>query len=210
MTILQGDIIGKIRTAIDDIAPSVADSFVTDVNSELWQAVEHASMELSMELPINLLDVSTENLNGTGTTIGCSLAKLPDDYLRFVSLGITGCSSIVRELMEPGSDEEKMQRSTWSMGTASKPKAMLDHTVNGKSIVWWPGGSSHNTAELRFIEVPTVVNQVTAEVQSVPAIVCAIRPEAERLVIYRAASIFFEGKKEETIAEKFQSLSTNY
>lgn len=203
MTITQADIIGKIRKAIDDIVQSgVTDTFVTDTDAELWQAVFHACMELSVELPLNLLDVTNDSLTGsTDTARGSAYAALADNYLRFVSLRITGCTGVIWELMEPGGDEEKMQRSPWTRGTSTKPKAMLDHSDGAKVVVWWPGDSSHTMAELVFIASPSEENDEIA---------CAIRDEAERLIIYRAASIFFEGKKEETIAEKFRQLSTNY
>lgn len=211
MTISQTDIIGKIRKSIDDIAPLVADSFVTDINDELWQAVEHACTELSMELPINLLDVTAYSVSGTVDPVrGLASVQLPTDHLRFVSLDIAGWEGAVRELIEPGSDAEKMQRSAWSRGTATKPKAMIDHDSQGnKTIVWWPGDNNHKTGHLDYIKAP----QVVADSQSSPttySINSAIRQEAEQLVIWRAASIFFEGKKEDTIAEKFRTLSNNY
>lgn len=209
MIITQADIIGKIRKAIDDIAPTgITDSFVTDVNSELWQATLHAAIQLSTELPINLLDATVANLAGTiDSNRGFAYGQLPEDYFRFVSIDIAGTASILTELIEIGSDEEKMQRSPWSRGTATKPKAMLDHDENGnKVIVWWPGSEVHNSAQLAYIATPEQVTVATAEVTTVPAIVCAIRPEAEQQVIYRAASIFFEGKKEGEIAEKFRNL----
>lgn len=210
MTITKADIIGKIRKAIDDIVPSgITDSFVEDTDAELWQAVFHACTELSQELPLNLLDVSIESLAGTyDSSRGFSYSELPDDYLRFVSIDIKGCASVLFELIEPGSEAEKMQRSAWTRATATKPKAMPDHDEQGnKVIVWWPGGDTHNTAILAYIEDPELTT--TTDTPAVPIINCSLRDEAERLVIYRAASIFFEGKKEGDIAEKFRNLSNN-
>lgn len=223
MNIGKTDIISKIRTAIDDIAPAgTSDSFVNDVDDELWQAVQHAVVALSEELPIHLLNASVESLNGTvDSSRGFAYGELPDDYLRFVSIDITGTAGILNELIEPGSDIEKMQRSPWSRGTATKPKAMMDHDENGKKvIVWWPGNDTHDSAQLTYIAVPketpaedsdeeTQGTETVAETSTTPEppyIECSIRDEAERLVIYRAASIFFEGKKESEIAEKFRNL----
>ena len=205
MNIGKSAIIGKIRTAIDDIVTSTItmDTFKQEVDAELWQATEHAAIELSRELPINLLDASVKSLSGTvDSTRGFAYGQLPSEFLRFVSLDIKDTAGILCELIEAGSDMEKMQRSSWSRGTASKPKAMLDHDENGKKvIVWWPGDDAHNSAQLTYVATPSEGNDT---------ITCAIRDEAERLLIYRAASIFFEGKKEETIAEKFRTMSTNY
>ncbi len=209
MVITQADIIGKIRKTIDDIVPNgVTDSFVTDVNKELWQATLHATIELSAELPYDLLDATVENLSGTyDEPRGFSYAQTDDNFLRFVSLDITGCAGILWELIEAGSDEEKMQRSPWSRGTATKPKAMMDQDENGKKvIVWWPGAAPHNKAQLAYIKTSELVEVARQDIPVVPAIICAIRPEAEKEIIYRAASIFFEGKKEGEIADRFKNL----
>lgn len=211
MTITRADIIGKIRTAIDDILPTgVTDTFSNDTRDELWQATIHAVTQLSLELPIHLLDVSIHSSAGTvNSSRGFAYATLPDDYLRFVTLDVNGWAGILAELIEPGSDAEKMQRSAWSRGTATKPKAMIDHDEEGnRVIVWWPGNSEHNDGQLTYVAAPE--EGTTSTTPSDEKVECAIRDEAEQYVIYRAASIFFEGKKEGDIAEKFRSLSINY
>jgi hypothetical protein len=221
MDIDKENIIGKIRTAIDDIAPDVSDSFTDDVDAELWQAVYHAAIALSEELPIQLLDASVEKLTGTvDTARGFAYGKLPENYLRFVSVDIAGTAGILTELIEPGSDMEKMQRSPWSRGTATKPKAMMDHDEKGdKVLVWWPGNDTHGNAQLTYIAVPSLGNGKTVadneaqetevadnEAQEAEVLSCAIRNEAERLVVYRAASIFFDGKKESDLADRFRNV----
>jgi hypothetical protein len=207
MIIARNSFIGKIRTAIDDIATAATDSFSDNVNDELWQATLHAATELSLELPIDLLEPSTENLSGTvSANFGSVTAELPSNYLRFVSLDITDCAGIVRTLMEGNSDAELMQRSVWGRGTATKPKVILENIGDSlKRLSWWPGGEAHNTALLQYIAYPEL-----GTVPSDPNITCAIRQETQQFLIYRAASIFFEGKKEDVIADKFRTLSTNY
>lgn len=200
-SISKATFIPLIRTAIDDIVPSnVTDTFKEDTDSELWQAAQHAATELSMELPLNLLDETREAKTGTSDeNRGSASCQLPDTFLRFVRLDGTGFAGPLSELMEPGSDAEKMQRSTWSRGTVTKPKATIGYLNGKKTLTWWPG--SVTSVQLDYIKVPVMANDT---------ITCAIRDEALRFVIYRAASIFFEGKKEETIAEKYRNLSTNY
>jgi hypothetical protein len=209
MVITKTDIIGLIRKAIDDIVPSgTTDSFVSDANDELWQATIHAATELSLELPIDLLDVTVDSPTGAvDLTRGFAHAELPDDYLRFVSIDVAGWKGVVRELIEQGSDAEKMQRSPWSRGTASKPKAMLNTDETGKKvIVWWPGSDSFKNAQVAYISVPDVVTTATETIPVVPAIDCAIREAAKQQVVYRAAAIYFEGKKEGAIADRFRNL----
>lgn len=201
-TISRGDIITRIRTAIDDILPNVEDSFSANTDAEMWQAAQDAAIELSMELPINLLDVSEShdagNLSGNVSEQTGSIL-LPENYLRFISLSVGGWTSTLRNLMEPDGEEEKMQRSAWTRGTVSKPKAVLNFNSLGKrQLTFWPTGDSYI---LEYVAVPKVENDT---------ITCSLRAEAVRLLAWRAASIFFEGKKEEQIAEKFRNLSTNY
>lgn len=209
MIITKTDIITKIRTAIDDIIPSgVTDNFTSNTDNELWQAVQHTVTSLSENLPVNLLDISVESLNGTvDTARGFAYGEVPEEFLRFVSIDIAGTSGILNELIEPGSNMEKMQRSPWSRGSNTKPKAMMDHDETGeKVIVWWPGDEAHDTAQLFYIKLPKLYTQTTETITTVPAIDCAIREEAEQMIIYQAAAIFFEGKKESETAEKFKNI----
>lgn len=211
MIISKNDIVAKIRTAIDDVTPTASDSFTDNTNNELWQAAQHAVQALLEELPFDMLDVHVEQKNGTvDNNRGFAYAKVDDDtyrFLRFVSIDISGTASILNELIEPGSDLEKMQRSPWTRGTVTKPKAMLDYDESGnRVIVWWPGDSTHDNAQLTYIAEPILHTAATAEITSIPAIECDIRDIAERMVIYRAAAIFFEGKKETAQAEQFKNI----
>lgn len=211
MIISKNDIVAKIRTAIDDVTPTASDSFTDNTNNELWQAAQHAVQALLEELPFDMLDVHVEQKNGTvDNNRGFAYAKVDNDtyrFLRFVSIDISGTASILNELIEPGSDLEKMQRSPWTRGTVTKPKAMLDYDESGnRVIVWWPGDSTHDNAQLTYIAEPILHTAATAEITSIPAIECDIRDIAERMVIYRAAAIFFEGKKETAQAEQFKNI----
>lgn len=200
MNVIKEVFLVNVRKAIDDILPAgVSDSFSSDTDDELWQAALYAATELSLELPLHLLTETpytpttvTESNHG-----GC--AVLPSDFARFVGLDVKGWAGTLYELIEPGSEAEKMQRSIWSRGTATKPKAMLSHKGGQKAIVWWPIGTT-----------PVVISYIKVATETAGVMDCAIRQEAYRLLVYRAASTFFEGKKEDTIAEKFRSLSTNY
>lgn len=209
-------IVGKIRTAIDDIVPDASDSFTDDTDEELWQAVQHAVMSLLQELPVNMLlpqpatvgsGDQTENTDGSGSV------KLPTDFLRFVELQLSTWKGAVYDLMEPGSDEAKRQRTLWGRGTPDKPKAMIGHNAAGnKILMYWSAGKvndsySHTISILNYIPTPTVTAARTVNDVTTPAkITCALKPEAEQNVIYLAASIFFEGKKEPETAEKFRNI----
>lgn len=211
---------GKVRKALDDIAPTgVTDSFTTDVNSEIGQALVHAATSLSRELPLELLEPTIID-NTTSTpewsreesedNDGSYLIVLPNDFLRFGSLRIQGWKATVIELIEPGSEAERQQRSKWSRGSIEKPKAMLDNVIVESTVEnepgqrhqvlrYWPGESEMELARLVYVPAVSTSNDT---------LTCALKDEAEKNLIYLACRIFLEGKKEHTAAEKFAALVT--
>ena len=222
MTIYKADITGKIRKAIDDIMPSASDSFTANTDAELWQATQHAVEQLLLELPLEMMDHSsmlplasgahTQNADGSG------YVKVADGFLRFVSMKLSTWLSPVYVLIEPGSDEEMRQRTRWGRGTPEKPRVMLDSDASGNTVLrYWTAGKSgtppqyvHTVEQLNYIPMPTVtdavIDQTTHQVTTDAHITCALKSVAEKAVIYRAASIFFEGKKEPETADKFRNI----
>ena len=206
----------KVRKAIDDIAPSgTADSFVSDVNNEIDQALEHAATSLLRELPLELLEpeviksttASPSWSRGERTADGSGYIVLPYNFLRFGSLKMQEWKGAVSELMEPGSEAEKMQRSKWSRGSNEKPKAMLDtergSTSNEQILRYWPGSASNELETLVYvpeIDLTPAVSPTTMK--------CALKDECEKNLIYLACRIFLEGKKEHAAADKFAQLAT--
>jgi len=221
-TILKSDIIAKIRRAIDDILPEATDSFTVNTDSELWQAVQHAVEQLLLEMPAEALipqdgSALTTSSNGDGS----GYIVLPDTFLRFICLKLGTWVSPVYTLIEPGSDEEMRQRSLWGRGTPEKPKAMLDTKSVSSSIKnilrFWsiektgtPPIYAPTIEIFNYIPMPTVTDEVvdpqTHQVTTPASIECALKDVAVKAVIYRAASIFFEGKKEPETADKFRNI----
>lgn len=193
----------KVRKAIDDIAPSAVDDFGTDTNNEIDQALLHAATSLSYTLPLGLVIPTETNSQTTGTrsSDGSGYVMLPSNYLRFVSLSVSGWKGSVGELIERGSEAEKMQRSVWSRGTKTKPKAMLDTEVissQTKEVIrFWPS-TTDNTATLVYIDAAEISNS---------NLVCALASSMEKNLIYLACSIFMQGKKENVLAEAFAKLA---
>lgn len=193
----------KVRKAIDDIAPSAVDDFGTDTNNEIDQALLHAATSLSYTLPLGLVIPTKTNTQTTGkrSSDGSGYVELPSDYLRFVSLSVSDWKGSVGELIERGSEAEKMQRSVWSRGTRTKPKAMLDEEVvlsQTKEVIrFWPS-TTDNTATLVYVDTPEISNN---------SLVCALASSVEKNLIYLACSIFMQGKKENVLAEAFAKLA---
>lgn len=201
MTIDISSMIAKIRTAIDDVKGTVDDDFATDADMELGQALHHGVEALLLELPPTLIEPTVLGSSTTvkGGSMGDGYVELPADFLRFLQIRLKGWTGTLYELMEAGSDEEKMQRSKWSRGSNTKPKAMLDTDTAGKRIVrFWPGSASAELQELSYVPMWS---------EKDGKITSALRKETEKNIIYRAASIFLEGKKEDGLADRFKQLS---
>lgn len=219
-TILKSDIIVQIRRAIDDILPEATDSFTVNTDNELWQAVQHAVEQLLLELPMDALipeDGSSQTVvHGSGDADdGTGHIELPDTFLRFISLKFSTWLSPVYTLIEPGSDEEMRQRSSWGRGTPEKPRAMIDGTEENPILRFWSVGKTGTPPTydyavdiLNYIPMPTVApvtNPQTGDIIDY-TIECALKDVAVKAVIYRAASIFFDGKKEPETADKFRNI----
>ena len=209
MNITKSDIVAKIRTAIDDIL-SVSDSFSADTDNELWQAAWHAVESLQETLPLDMLipksDV-TYYANGqhqTANSDGSGYLSLEDDFVRFVALSLSSWNGrIVTDLLESGSDEALRQTNKWGRGTATKPRAMFDHDASGNKILrYWSAGKVNN----QYDHSVAIINYIPKATMSGTTINSALRDIAERQVIYQAAAIFFEGKKEPELADKFRNL----
>lgn len=198
----------KVRKALDDIAPQTADSFVGDVDGEIAQALEHAAMSLSRELPLDHLEPTVITATttvpawerGQREADGSGYIKLPGDFLRFAHLQIDGWKGTVRELMTPGSDGEHQQRSKWSRGSKEKPRAMLDAGDDGSLLLrYWPGDEDMELDTLAYVAAASIENGTLK---------CALKAESEKNLIFLACRIFLEGKKEHAAADKFAQLAT--
>lgn len=204
----------SVRKALDDIAPGVLDTFSSDTDNEIEQAILHASISLSQTVAIEHLNPSVKELDTDGIDGNSNgYAILPYDYLRLVSFAAAHWEGSVSELIEPGSAAEKMQRSPWTRGTATKPKAMLDSvnvesttTVNDtpttvtetkRVIRYWPYTHDEKVT-LHYVQMPILRGS---------SLLCDLRDSVGKNVIYLACRIFLEGKKENVSADAFAKLS---
>ena len=205
MIISKTDIIAKIRKAIDDIAPSATDSFSDNTDEELWQAAFHAVQALEGEMPIEMMAVKAQTSpTATGSADGSGIISLAADFLRFVSLKLTTWAGPVYNLIEPGSDDEMRQRSAWGRGSASKPKVLLEYDTTNDvfRLKYWLAGKTSGSYD-HTIES---LYYIPKAIQSATSITTALKDTAEKSVIYQAAAIFFEGKKEPDTADKFRNI----
>lgn len=200
----------KVRKALDDIAPGVSETFSDNVNAEIGQAVLQAAEMVVMEAPVHLL-VPTVKISADTNLINDTVnhkLTLPSTAIRLVELKMADWSIVLREFLDPASDEAKMQRSSWGCGSIDKPKAMV--TFNNKvdeianstgrlDVFYW--SSAGTLGHIAYVEKPTGDGS---------SLVCAVKDILEKNIIYRACQIFLEGKKEAATAEKFAALAQIY
>jgi len=216
---------GKVRIAIDEIAgASVSSDFTENLNTEINQAIRHAVLQLCDELPDDFLmpkEVPVADVvqyHGSGSADdGTGEVALPLDFLRLVKFKLASWDQSVRELLDPLSDEAKMQASKWTRGNPQKPKAML----GGSKLV---DGDNNTSAVHRLMEYYTAGKTTSGGVSSydhtvdclfyIPMVEegegtlsAPLRDSCEPYIIYRAAGILMEGKQHGDLADRFYKLS---
>lgn len=200
MTIEYCDILRDLHVALDEIIIGDAqnDDFATDMDTELTQAVNSAVEQLLNELDESHIDLKDDpSVTATAGT-GTHRITIPSDMLRFVAVSFRSWGSELRELTPPDSDKAKMQRCAWTMGTKYKPVAIM--TTSGTTKILQVYGTSANEPVTRFLYVPMPAYTNTS-------VTCALREEARKCILYRAAGIYLETHREPDAAEKYYELS---
>lgn len=163
----------------------------------------------------------------TEYTDGHGAVMIPDDWLRLYELKLRSWSGTVTTLMDSESDEAKMQASRWSRGTPQKPKAMLGYDDEGRRVVvYWTAGRyakygtaldsvyDHKIDRFLYVPQPDFETETTTiakeggktESTSTEYLNIPLTEACEKAVLYRAAGVFMEAKKESTLADKFYAL----
>lgn len=222
MNLTITDAIKDVRIVLDDILKDSDNDFETDKDMEIEAALKRACRELLMEVPAEYLQPTVirdvegstdptpsqvKNTDGTGYVV------LPGDYMRLVAFKLWSWAGVVRETIDPLSDEARQQVSRWTRGTPQKPKAMADVDQNGNKILrYWTAGMynsptasaldsvyNHKIEYLSYVAEPVV-----ADAQ---AITVALKENMRDKIIYRAAGLFLVGKKELDLAKVYFNLS---
>jgi hypothetical protein len=224
------DIIKEVRIAIDEIAKDNDDDFMQDQDTEIRYAILAAANQVLLEAPAGFLrpEPVTVGANNdydaaqTQFTDGHGSVVLPDNFLKLFEFKLISWQSSVRELMDPGSQEAKMQASTWSRGTPQKPKAMLTTDANGNRVLmYWTAGRytqppssatnnvfNHTIEAFYYIPTAEIVDVTPSDgTAAVQTLKVALTDSAENNLIYRAAALFLEGKKEKDLSERMRQLS---
>ena len=222
MAVTLNELIEKVRIAIDEITGDDVDSeFTEELDTEIEQALWVAARGLLAELPPSMVpcvtltdsDITVHKKNSDGSgQIG-----VDDNFLRLVELRLSTWKNSVWVLMEPDSNEAKMQASEWTRGTPEKPRAMMgegvavtqqqggeSQTVSCKrSIKYWTAGKV-NGAYSHTVEVLAYVKELGDDDE---ADLLALAEAHLSRIVYRAAGVLMEGKQHGDLADRFYKLS---
>lgn len=243
MKISIAEAIKEVRIVLDDIAKEADEDFAADEDMEIEAALKRAARDIIDEAPAEYLipvfiggsnpdptPSQVKNADGTGYVV------LPADFHRLLNFKLYSWQQAVWDVLNPASDEAKMQASRWTRGTPNKPKAMLDHDNAGALILrYWTageytspaasaaaGGKNHDIEYLNYIpgvQIAEEADEATAEPTLAEngeaeaakwVLTIPLRDDVglQNKIIYRAAGLFLVGKKETEYANTFFKLST--
>lgn len=225
MDIDKGTIIGKVRTAIDEILPEdmkEIDSFWKDQDEEIWQAVQMAAEQLCLELPREYLEPRSAVASGGSVTavpvtdmdgegyIEVNTTSVAPDYLALYELKMAVWKMGVTRVIQPGTVEAMQQTNAWTCGTPWKPKVMEVRTGSTIRLYYWTvktkAGTGHTVERLTYIERPKITtDRDDNEGLSVPLIEATLP-----YIIYRAGRLVMTAKKETQLAEEFDRISRSF
>jgi len=219
MAVTLNELIEKVRIAIDEMTGVDVDSdFTEELDTEIRQALWVAARQLLSELPVGMvpcvtltegdITVHIKNSDGSGQ-IG-----VEDGFLRLVELRLETWKTSVWTLMEPGSNDAKMQASEWTRGTPEKPRAMMGEGVVAtqsqqtgqsckRSLKYWTAGKKDGQYD-HTVEVLAYVKEL--EDDDTEGLLALAEGHLSRIV-YRAAGVLMEGKQHGDLADRFYKVS---
>lgn len=224
-------LVGKVRIAIDEIVKDgFDDDFTVDADTEIRQALQYAMNQLLDEVPLEALTpVDLCEVVGDMDSVhekfidGSGIILLPDNFLRLVSFKLHSWRLPVHDVLDPMSDEYKRQASVWGRGSCHKPRVVVTPSVGGHlRLQYWTAGRRAvpitAVGELPSPSSPTYYDHAIDYLQYIPSITIddeaatidsCLNGACEMQLVYRAAGIFLEGKKEGNLAQRMYALSAS-
>lgn len=237
MKLKVADMLDRLHVIIDDVKRTDGeDDFSADKDTELREALLTGAEQVTSDAPFGVL-LPTDVLASLGSsqdydaiqtqyTDGHGSLVVPSDFLRLVELRLKSWSQSVRTLMDPGSQEAQMQSSRWTRATPQKPKAMLSTDGNGnRIIVYWTAGRyqypdaealksvyDHQVERFTYVSTPRFESEKTngdgGTSIATEYLYAPLADSCEKPVLYRAAGVFMEAKKESTLADRLYQLAS--
>lgn len=235
MRLNVAEMLDKLHVIIDDVRRTDGDDdFSEDKDTELKEALLTGADQLVSEAPIDKLlpqkvtaslgnvqdydAIQQEYTDGHGSLI------VPEDFSRLGELKLKSWSQTLRHLLDPDSDGARMQACRWTRGTPQKPAALLSTDASGNRIIlYWTAGRyqypngeamtqvyDHKIEKFTYIPLPRIEEEKTVQdgtTTTTEYLIIALTDDCEKPLLYRAAGIFMESKKESALADRMYNLS---
>ena len=205
------EMIRDVKVAIDEITGEEESEFTESMDIEIRQAIISALNQLLQELPLEEMDATVyltattgQSDKVTGKDDGTGEIKLPEDWLRLYELVMSGWKQPVLATTDPMSDDAKAQASSWTRGTEWKPVVIQSVNKEGKAVLRY--FSAHRGAEgwEHKVELLTYIGRPKDDGTEIET---ALKESNRDSVMYRAAGIYMEARKESGLADRFYALS---
>lgn len=140
-------IIDKVRTIMNETGAETSFSLISEdtvklsiyIESVIPDAVNILSALEEVDPSLLLTGNTTSSLESN--TDGCTIVLLPADYLRFVSLRLSGWKREVQVVFPYGGDDYKIQHNPITRGGVNKPSCVYAYNSSGRCIECFPSGS---------------------------------------------------------------------
>lgn len=137
-------VIGKTRTIMNETGADETLALLSEDTVKLDQYIESvipdainmlSAMEAIDPMMLPLGSGSTASVSG-----GCSVIAIPEDYIRFGAVRLSGWKREAQTCFPYGGDEYKIQHNEVTTSGVSKPSCVYAFSASGRCIECFPSG----------------------------------------------------------------------
>ena len=138
-------IIDKTRAIMNEIGEEENLSLLSEDTVKLAEYIESVIPDainlIAQDENVSIALLNTGNMTSGGTSSeGCTVIPLPQDFLRFVSLRLSGWKREVQRVSPFGSEDYKIQHNAVTRSGVNKPSCVFSHNKTGLCIECFPSG----------------------------------------------------------------------
>ena len=138
-------IIDKTRAIMNEIGEEENLSLLSEDTVKLAEYIESVIPDainlIAQDENVSIALLNTGNMTSGGTSSeGCTVIPLPQDFLRFVSLRLSGWKREVQRISPFGSEDYKIQHNAVTRSGVNKPSCVFAHKRTGLCIECFPSG----------------------------------------------------------------------
>ena len=132
-------IIDKTRAIMNEIGEEENLSLLSEDTVKLAEYIESVIPDainlIAQDENVSIALLNTGNMTSGGTSSeGCTVIPLPQDFLRFVSLRLSGWKREVQRVSPFGSEDYKIQHNAVTRSGVNKPSCVFSHNKTGLCI----------------------------------------------------------------------------